>query len=426
MSEPVPPPSQPDARSAAPGRFRHAHAVHPNWRMAVELCLAQLDAQSRDPAYAKRANLGFAYLGDQLTPYASEILAFLRVRTGVPDWVGSVGIGVVASNAGYFDEPALSVMLADLPPASFSVFSGTRPIPAAEQRTPSGAIAAHSALVHADPDAPDLPLLVADLARRVESGWLFGGITSSRGPGVQLANETQSGGGHAANVYGSGLSGVVFSSEVHLASRSSRAIAPVGGAHTVTRAEGNVVLELDGNPALYALLADLDADNPLTLVRHPRLTYGLFVGLQLPGAAPHDMLLRNVLALDPRDGSIALAGPVEPGRRLLFCSRDAKSARVDLRRVCAELRDEIESDAPALALEAARASGPLDGRRRIRGGIYISCVARPGQLFDDPSDELALIRDNLGDIPLTGFFANGEIARDELQGHTGVLTLFLG
>ncbi|WP_176256915.1 FIST signal transduction protein [Derxia lacustris] len=418
------PPATPAA--AAPGRFRHGHAVHPNWRMVTELCLAQIDAQSRSPAYARRASLGFAYLGDPLAPYASEILAFLRVRTGVPDWVGSVGIGVCAPGMGYFDEPALSVMLADLPADAFSVFSGTRPLPLPDARTPSGAIAAHTALVHADPAAPDLPGLIADMARRVECNWLFGGVTSSRGPGVQLANETQAGGGHASNVYGSGLSGVVFSSEVHLASRVAQASAPLAGPHAVTRSEGSVVFELDGRPALAVLLADLDADEPMTLMRHPRLAHGLFVGLQLPGAAPHDMLLRNVLAVDPREGSIALAGAIEPGRRLLFCTRDGVSAALDLRRACAELRDDIESDAPALALEAPRAPGALDARKRIRGALYISCVARPGQLFADPSQELAIIREGLGDIPLTGFFANGEIARDQLHTHTGVLTLFVG
>jgi len=422
MSAPAQPSLPPHV---SPGRFRHGHAVHPNWRMVTELCLAQIDAQSRNPAYAKRASLGFAYLGDQLTPYASEILAFLRVRTGVPDWVGSVGVGVCAPGMGYFDEPALSVMLADLPPNSFTVFSGTRPMPSLDARTPSGAIAAHTALVHADPAAPDIAGLVADMAKRVECNWLFGGITSSRGPGVQLANETQSGGGHASNVYGSGLSGVVFSSEVHLASRVAQASAPLAGSHAVTRSEGNVVYELDGRQALAVLLSDLDADEPMTLVRHPRLAHGLFVGLQLPGAAPHDMLLRNVLAVDPREGSIALAGSIDAGRRLVFCTRDGPSAIVDLRRACAELREDIETDAPALALEAPFASAPLDGRRRIRGAIYISCVARPGQLFTDPSDELALIREGLGDIPLTGFFANGEIARDQLHTHTGVLTLFV-
>jgi small ligand-binding sensory domain FIST len=60
-----------------------------------------------------------------------------------------------------------------------------------------------------------------------------------------------------------------------------------------------------------------------------------------------------------------------------------------------------------------------------KAGIYISCVARGAALFGDPGVETALIREGLGEFPLIGFFANGEISRDRLYGHTGVLTLFI-
>ena len=45
-------------------------------------------------------------------------------------------------------------------------------------------------------------------------------------------------------------------------------------------------------------------------------------------------------------------------------------------------------------------------------------------MFGDSGVETGLIRETLGDFPLIGFFANGEICRDRLYGHTGVLTLF--
>ena len=55
------------------------------------------------------------------------------------------------------------------------------------------------------------------------------------------------------------------------------------------------------------------------------------------------------------------------------------------------------------------------------GGIYVSCIARGEALFGEPGVESGLIRETLGDFPLIGFFANGEISRDRLYGHTGVL-----
>jgi small ligand-binding sensory domain FIST len=45
-------------------------------------------------------------------------------------------------------------------------------------------------------------------------------------------------------------------------------------------------------------------------------------------------------------------------------------------------------------------------------------------LLGGPSAELQLIRHELGEIPLVGFFASGEMLDGELYGYTGVLTLF--
>ena len=62
--------------------------------------------------------------------------------------------------------------------------------------------------------------------------------------------------------------------------------------------------------------------------------------------------------------------------------------------------------------------------RRIAGAIYVSCAGRGGPHFGGPSAEMQIIRRALGDVPLVGWFAGGEIARQHLYGYTGVLTVF--
>jgi small ligand-binding sensory domain FIST len=59
-----------------------------------------------------------------------------------------------------------------------------------------------------------------------------------------------------------------------------------------------------------------------------------------------------------------------------------------------------------------------------KAALYHACVGRGESMFGERGAELRLIREHLGDIPLVGFFANGEIARDRLYGYTGVLTIF--
>ena len=67
---------------------------------------------------------------------------------------------------------------------------------------------------------------------------------------------------------------------------------------------------------------------------------------------------------------------------------------------------------------------PADAAGRIRGAIYVSCTGRGGPHFGGPSAELKAVQHALGDVPLVGFFAAGEIARHHLYGYTGVLTVF--
>jgi len=88
------------------------------------------------------------------------------------------------------------------------------------------------------------------------------------------------------------------------------------------------------------------------------------------------------------------------------------AARRDLVRICSEIRDELDSaDEPA---------------RRILGALYVSCAGRGGPHFGGPSAELKIVQHALGDVPLAGFFAGGEIAHRHLYGYTGVLTVFTG
>ena len=133
--------------------FPSGHATHPQWRMAAALALAQLRAQMVLPQYASTPTLGLLYITDHYASDAQALLDHLASELPeVTDWSGTVGVGVAANNAEYFDEPALSVMLVDVSPDQYRVFSGVAPLP----RQPSSGFVAHTALVHADGHTPEL------------------------------------------------------------------------------------------------------------------------------------------------------------------------------------------------------------------------------------------------------------------------------
>src|SRR5690606_14636750 len=96
-------------------RFRHAHASHPDWRVAVELAQSQLDAQAPQSAYAESGTLGIVYATDALGGHLDDVRdALSRLHPGVR-WVGAAVEGVCATGVEYVDAPALALMICALP-----------------------------------------------------------------------------------------------------------------------------------------------------------------------------------------------------------------------------------------------------------------------------------------------------------------------
>lgn len=406
-------------------RFRYAHASHPDGSTAVELCLGQLAAQAGGQRTQRGANLGFVYLTEALQPQADTILALLKMRTGIANWVGASGTAICATGVEYVDEPALAVMLGRFAPGSFNVFSGAQRPPAAGTRTDQSAAAAFTALVHADPSEPGLPDLIVDMSHKVESGYLFGGLASGREPPVTIADRVLRG----------GLSGVVFASDVPLVSRVTQGCHPMPGSrrHKITAGEENLIAALDDERAFDVLLRDAgivedvavlhERDrqrDALTQLKRLGRRGLLFVGIEPEHAGAYrermlrdDYLVRPVIALDPSRGAVAIAAPIERGQMIRFCVRDEAAARKDLTRICAEIRDHLHE-------QSEKRHRPVVAK----GAVYVSCVGRGTQLFGEQGEELRIIAQQLGDVPLVGFYGNGEIGGRNLYGFTGVLTVF--
>jgi small ligand-binding sensory domain FIST len=408
--------------------FPFGHATHPQWRMAAGLVLAQLRAQMTLPDYASEPKLALLYITDHYANEAKALLDHLRQELpGVCDWAGTVGVGIAVNNAEYMDEPAMAVMLCDVPQERYRVFSGVTPLPAGW---------ADTALVHADPATPDLAELITEVAGRTQQGYLFGGLTSSRTRSVQFAlsadrPQSMASGG----VLEGGLSGVAFAPSVALLSRVTQGCQPVAPEREITAADKHVVLTLDGEPALDVMLEALDIrlSEPQKAIPVVRST---LVGLSPAGQSGvgragnlgTDVLVRHIVGLDPMRQGVAVAEHLEPGMRLTFCRRDVHAARADLVRVCAEIREELEPEMLSIEAINGLSDDPVptlpQAGKRIAGAVYVSCTGRGGPHFGGPSAEMQIIRHALGDVPLVGFFAAGEIARHHLYGYTGVLTVF--
>ncbi|MGU7774717.1 FIST signal transduction protein [Burkholderia sp. MR1-5-21] len=385
--------------------FVHAHAAHSDWRVALAECQRQIQAKIAARAAlqdeTEQFTLGWCYLSDYYAPESEAILDELhRALPGIA-WVGTVGVGVAASGIEYIDEPALVLMVAPLPRDSFRLFSGLQPLPAI-----SSGFASHTALVHTEGSTPDLQELLHELSARTSTGYLFGGLSSARNRPLHIAD----------GVFTGGLSGVLFGPEVSLISRVTQGCQPIGPVRTITRADRNLVVTLDDKPALDCVLEDLGLDRDLPPDALSEALSATLAGLSIgaedvpkgPGKFGADTLVRHLVGVDLQHRILALADRVEPGMHLAFCTRNPEAARADLVRIAMEIRRELE--------------GGTAGH--VLGALYVSCSGRGGPHFGARHAELQTVRDALGDVPLVGFFAGGEIARNHLYGYTGVLTVF--
>jgi small ligand-binding sensory domain FIST len=234
---------------------------------------------------------------------------------------------------------------------------------------------------------------------------VLGGIASGRGPagtGVLFAGD---------EVRYEGAVGVRLDG-VEMLPCVSQGAAPLGRELTVTRAEGNVILELAGRPAVETIEEVISELKPR---ERALVASGLMVGIVVDSGKPEfeqgDFLVRGVLGADRSSGAIAIADLVREGQIVRLHARDARSADEDLRR--------------ALRLRAEALGG-----RPVAGALVFSCNGRGRGMFGVDDHDAGAIQRELGGPPTAGFFAAGEIGpvagRSFLHSFTATVAIFPG
>ncbi len=190
----------------------------------------------------------------------------------------------------------------------------------------------------------------------------------------------------------------------------SQGAAPVGREVTITAAEGNVIQELAGRPALETLQVII---SELSARERGLVAGGLLIGVVIDGGKPEyeqgDFLVRGVLGADSEAGALVVGTQVESGQVVRLHARDARSADEDLHE--------------ALKLRVQALAG-----ERPAGALVFTCNGRGSAMFGIPDHDVEAIEHELGGAPSAGFFAAGEIGpvggRSFLHGFTATLAVF--
>ena len=205
------------------------------------------------------------------------------------------------------------------------------------------------------------------------------------------------------------LAGAYISGEFKVHVDITQGCQPITEPMVITKAERNLIHEIDGRPAseVFARLLKGPLAEDLR-----RALMVLFVGLpadrQENSVAPGKYLVRNIIGLDPEKGIVGVAESVSEGEALIFTMRDGQRAREDLNQMLRRHAEKLQGRKPGF-------------------GIYFNCCARGGSLYGSPGIDSAYIRQALGDFPLIGMFGGYELAplgrANHLFAYTGVLAL---
>jgi small ligand-binding sensory domain FIST len=373
-------------------------------------------------------DLGLVFISSAYASEYSRVMPLLREQLSVPVLIGCSGSGIIGTNPQgqtreLEGEPALSLSVAHLPGIDVHAFY----IPADNLPDLDSPPSAWIELIGVPPQKePQFILLAEPFSSEVNDllqGLDFAYPGASKVGGLASgANAMGSPSGLFCNyqLYRNGIVGVALSGNIVIETIVAQGCRPIGQTYQVTKGERNVLLELAVQDGTQLTTSEGQSRPPLEVLRdliqnlndedRQLAQHSLFVGVardEFKQQLGHgDFLIRNLLGVDPRVGAIAIGDRVRPGQRIQFHLRDARTSEEDLELLLQRYQEEN------------------CGTTEATGALMFSCLGRGERLYGKPDFDSQLFHRYLSDIPMTGFFCNGEIGpvggSTFLHGYTSV------
>ncbi|MFT4539916.1 MAG: small ligand-binding sensory domain FIST [Planctomycetota bacterium] len=394
--------------------FANALSTDPDAGVAEERCIASLGSQMAgvDP------DLLVFFVSHHYGTHLEGLGRRLRDATGANCTVGCTGMSIVGGNREIENRPALSVWSATLPDTRLTAtqlragqdqedgawnFHG---VPEFKRPEQSGV------LVLADPFSFPMAEYLSHMERVLPGAPVVGGMASGgRGPGQNLMfldDKTIPSGGVMVTIEGA----------TEICSSVSQGCRPVGQPLVITSCRDHLVLKLGGKGATRQLMRTIEAleEEERDLFRH-----GPFMGIAVDPSKSRftssDLLVRNIMGLHPQEEAVAVADTsIRVGQSVQFMVRDSDSASADLKQM-------LESHAQDWADPVERSP-----EAKEVGAFLFTCGGRGSHMFDTQHHDALQVQQSLGpDLPVAGFFANGEIGpvggRNFLHGFSASIAL---
>ena len=370
---------------------------------ALEAAIADLGQQLKQAGQRHPADLGLVFCSSAYASDLQRLMPLLQQAIGAKHWLGCCGGGVVGTNAEgapqeLEHQPAISVTLLTLPETEIELFSlKSEALPDLDGSrqswidwagvAPDGG---HSMLLFLDPTCTAINDVISGLDFAYPEAQKIGGIAGQ--------HTAQHGSLLLGDSVVDGAIGCLIKGAWRIDPVVAQGCKPIGPVFEIEKAERNVLLRLSHEgeadtpvACLQTILQDLSPEEK-ELVRH-----SLFLGVaktnfQLPSdgspAPGPAVLVRNLIGVDPRNGSVAVAERLRVGQQVQFQLRDAETSRQEQQQL--------------LAQQHGRNAEPL-------AALLFACLGRGEGLYGSANGDVDGCRQHFPAVPISGAFCNGEI-----------------
>ena len=378
----------------------------------IEDCIEEATAYIRYQLGDKEAHLTLVFISPHFREKFKLVPLLMRERLVSDTMIGCSGGGIIGGGKEVEHKPAFSITAAHLPGVKIKSFHTDTINPPDGETSPT--VWRQWLGVEAEGD-PQFIILADPFSFRGEE--VLGGLDfawpNSRKVGG-LASGAQSSGGNALylddQTHSQGMVGVALSGNIQLDTIVAQGCRPIGKPMNITKCQDTLLEEVNGSPPMNIVQEMLE-----TLNEYDRklLQTSLFLGIEMdplkddPGQG--DFLIRNLTGVNQSTGAFSIGALLRVGQLVQFHLRDKVMSGEDLRLLLSKYKEQ-------------------PGASSAEGALLFSCLGRGEHLYGEPDHDSNVFKEKIGNVPLGGFFCNGEIGpvgkTTFLHGYTSSFGIF--
>ena len=336
-----------------------------------------------------------------------ELYQAVQANASCDALIGCSGMSVLTSAGEFEGEPAIAVMVLRADGLSTVAF--------AAQGTESEMGVQIQEQIQSEVNDDSLLVIFPDI-RAINPAELVSHIGSDR-TALPIVGAAVSGDATGAQMYHwkdeqateRGVTGLLLTGNLTTEIGVAQGCQPIGKPREVTKADGRVIFELDGEPALEKFKGTLQLLTQDDIRRSGGTVFaGIAMDAENRNPTRGDFLIRNLVGVNEAHAAIALSEEVTEGQLVQFHLRNPAAAAEEIRAIIAQLAEKTQSQPPAF-------------------GLYFNCLGRGKGLYGTANHDISVIQDKFPGLPIIGFFGNAEFApiggRNFAHAYTGVFVL---